>query len=98
MISVETVYEKLKECYDPEIPLNIVDLGLVYDVKAEAGRVSVRMTLTSSHCPLAGFLAEQVRSKLLEIDGVSSADVELVWDPPWTPDRIRREIRDAFAR
>ncbi len=97
MITQDIVREKLKECYDPEIPLNIVDLGLVYGVSIEGDSVHVDMTLTSAHCPLAGVLAENVRAKLTEIDGVKSADVKLVWDPPWTPDRISQEAKDALG-
>jgi metal-sulfur cluster biosynthetic enzyme len=97
MVTVDQVTEKLRECYDPEIPLNIVDLGLVYGVDVQEDEVRVRMTLTSSHCPLAGYLAENVRRKILEIDGVASADVQLVWDPPWSPERISREAKDALG-
>jgi metal-sulfur cluster biosynthetic enzyme len=91
------VLDKLRECTDPEIPLNIVDLGLVYGLDVSGGRVTVRLTLTSPHCPLAGFLAEEVRAKVLEVEGVTSAKVALVWDPPWTPERIRRDTRDALG-
>jgi metal-sulfur cluster biosynthetic enzyme len=97
MITREQVLERLKECYDPEIPINIVDLGLVYEVTADGDRVLVRMTLTSSHCPLAGVLTAEVEDKLRTIEGVESARVELVWDPPWTPDRISRETRESLG-
>jgi FeS assembly SUF system protein len=97
MITREQVLERLKECYDPEIPINIVDLGLVYDVTVEDDQIHVRMTLTSPHCPLAGVLSEEVEAKVKEIEGVGSVRVELVWDPPWTPDRISRETRDSLG-
>jgi len=97
MLNREQILERLKECYDPEIPINIVDLGLVYDVAVEGESVHVRMTLTSQHCPLAGVLSEEVESKLKEIEGVKNARVELVWDPPWTPERISRETRDSLG-
>lgn len=93
----EQILDRLKECYDPEIPINIVDLGLVYDVAVDGGSVLVRMTLTSPHCPLAGVLSAEVESKLREIEGVKDAAVELVWDPPWTPERISRETRDSLG-
>jgi FeS assembly SUF system protein len=97
MINREQILEKLKECYDPEIPINIVDLGLVYDVSIEDDSVHVRMTLTSPHCPLAGVLSNEVERRLAEVEGVGRAEVELVWDPPWTPERISRETRDSLG-
>jgi FeS assembly SUF system protein len=97
MITREQVLERLKECYDPEIPINVVDLGLVYDVMVDGDQVHVQMTLTSPHCPLAGVLSAEVEDKLKEIEGVGSARVELVWDPPWTPDRISRDTRESLG-
>jgi FeS assembly SUF system protein len=97
MINREQILEKLKECYDPEIPINIVDLGLVYDVSIEGDSVRVRMTLTSPHCPLAGVLSNEVERRLAEVEGAGRAEVELVWDPPWTPERISRETRDSLG-
>ena len=93
MVTLETVMEALKTCYDPEIPINIVDLGLVYDVQVQDDRVRIALTLTSPHCPLAGVLQEDVRRKLESLDGVRHADVNLVWEPPWTPDRIRPDAK-----
>ena len=82
-----TVIEVLKTCYDPEIPVDIYSLGLIYDVDARAdGSVDIRMTLTSPACPVAGSLPPEVESKVRAIDGVTSAKVEVVWDPQWTPD------------
>ena len=76
----------LKTCYDPEIPVDIYELGLIYDVSAdEAGKVHVTMTLTSPACPVAGTLPPEVRQKIQErVDEVSAAEVEVVWDPPGT--------------
>jgi FeS assembly SUF system protein len=89
------VLEKLKECYDPEIPVNIVDLGLVYEVNIDPSkdRVDVRMTLTALGCPMAGDVMEDVREHLLELPGVKDAGVELTYDPPWSPDRMTEEAR-----
>ena len=90
----QQVLAKLKECYDPELPCNIVDLGLVYDVqlKPVAGtddtRIDVKMTLTSQACPLAGQISAQVQRKLLELRGVGEANVEVVFDPPWSLARV----------
>ena len=86
----QQVLAKLKECYDPELPCNIVDLGLVYDVQlkpvagTEDTRIDVKMTLTSQACPLAGQISAQVQRKLLELQGVGEANVEVVFDPPWS--------------
>jgi FeS assembly SUF system protein len=84
------VVEVLQSCYDPEIPVNIYELGLVYnvDVKAETGEVNVRMTLTSPACPVAGSLPPEVEAKIRAVPGVSKVSVEVVWDPPWTPDKM----------
>ncbi len=83
--------EALREIYDPEIPINIVDLGLIYRISEKDGKVSVDMTLTAQGCPMAGSLAEEVKERLEKLEGVEEATVHLVWDPPWTPDRINKE-------
>lgn len=78
------VIDVLKTVYDPEIPVNIYELGLVYDVQVKPeGAVSVRMTLTAPNCPVAEILPNQVRQRILNLEGVAAADVELVFDPPW---------------
>mgnify|MGYP003576274479 CR=1 FL=1 len=84
------VIEVLQTCYDPEIPVNIYELGLVYDVdvKEDTGDVSVRMTLTSPACPVAGSLPPEVKAKIRTVPGVGKVSVEVVWDPPWTPDKM----------
>lgn len=92
------VWEVLRTCYDPEIPVNIVDLGLVYDMLIEptpAGnsRVGVKMTLTAPGCGMGGVIARDAQEKLLMLDGVESADVEIVWDPPWHQSMISAEGR-----
>ena len=84
----EQVIDALRTVYDPEIPVNIYELGLVYSIDARSENVVVRMTLTSPGCPVAGTLPMEVASRVEEIPGVKSARVELVWDPPWSPDRI----------
>ena len=90
MVTKEDVMEVLKKCYDPEIPINIVDLGLVYDVDIEGDRVHIKMTLTTPGCPMSAMIVDNVRQKVESIDGIKNAEVELVWDPPWTPDRISK--------
>ena len=83
------VIETIKTCYDPEIPVDIYALGLIYTVKAlSGGRVEVTMTLTSPACPVAGTLPGEVESKIRAIDGVTHVKVELVWDPPWDKDMM----------
>lgn len=85
MASDEQVLEALKECYDPEIPINVVDLGLVYGVQVEGSTVKIDLTLTSIGCPLAGELVAQVAAQARTVEGIETADVNLVWSPPWTP-------------
>ncbi|SES70106.1 FeS assembly SUF system protein [Methanococcoides vulcani] len=91
MVTKEDVMEVLKKCYDPEIPINIVDLGLVYDVDVEGDRAHIKMTLTTPGCPMAAMIVDNVKQKVESIDGIKKAEVELVWDPPWTPDRISKK-------
>ena len=97
VLTKETVVEALKECYDPEIPINVVDLGLIYDVQVDEDVVHVKMTLTARGCPMAGFIAENVKKKLEEIEGVKKAEVEVVWDPPWTPERLSPEAKKTLG-
>ena len=86
--------EALKEIYDPEIPVDIYDLGLIYELTVdEKGNAIVRMTLTSPACPVAESLPMQVHQKLLEVNGINDVDLQLVWDPPWTKDRMSDEAK-----
>jgi FeS assembly SUF system protein len=83
------VTEALKTVYDPEIPVNIYEMGLIYDVFVDAGaRVGIRMTLTAPACPAAQSLPVEVREKAAKVPGVSEAKVEIVWEPPWTQERM----------
>jgi FeS assembly SUF system protein len=85
----DRVIAALKTCYDPELPVNIYELGLIYDLKTDAaGAVAIRMTLTSPGCPVAGSLVNDVQAKVQAVPGVTSAHVELVWDPPWDRSRM----------
>jgi FeS assembly SUF system protein len=82
----ERVVGVLKTCFDPEIPVNIYELGLIYEIKVDAASaVAVKMTLTSPMCPVAGSLPPEVEGKIKKVAGVTAVKVELVWDPPWTP-------------
>jgi metal-sulfur cluster biosynthetic enzyme len=85
MITNEQVYEALKECYDPEIPVNIVDLGLVYGVTIIDDWVGVKMTLTTPGCGMADAIVSKVRERIMRIPGVQDGDVRLVWQPAWNP-------------
>jgi FeS assembly SUF system protein len=85
----EKVLAALRTCYDPEIPVNIFELGLIYEMNVDSeGAVSIKMTLTSPACPVAGTLPGEVQSKVQGIPGVKSVKVELVWDPPWDKSRM----------
>lgn len=90
----EDVIAAIRECYDPEIPVNIYDLGLIYDVHvSETSKVDLVMTLTSPHCPVAEILPAQVKSRVEQVEGVYEVDLELTWDPPWTPDNMSEEAK-----
>ena len=83
------VLEKVRTVYDPEIPINIYELGLIYELKVEpSGQVHIKMTLTAPACPEAGTIPPRVESEVREVPGGSDVQVELVWDPPWTPNRM----------
>jgi len=90
----ERVVEVLKTCYDPEIPVNIYDLGLIYEVKVQEGNdVFVKMTLTSPACPVAETLPPEVEQKIREIPDVNNAKVEITFDPPWDKDMMSEEAK-----
>ncbi|MDX1952096.1 MAG: iron-sulfur cluster assembly protein [Verrucomicrobiota bacterium] len=92
-VSEQEVWDRLRHCYDPEIPLNIVDLGLVYDVIVNGSRVDVKMTLTAPGCHMGGQIAGDAQSKILDLEHVEEANVELIWDPPWHQSMISAEGR-----
>ncbi len=96
----EEVREQLRTVFDPEIGINVVDLGLIYDIRLfdiEGGtKVEIDMTLTAMGCPLAGMLEENVRQAALEA-GAKEAAVNIVFDPPWTPDRLSEDVRDMLG-
>ena len=93
-ITKEMILEKLKEVIDPEIGIDVVNLGLIYEVKINPDNtVYVKMTMTTPGCPLTMWLLQAVEQKILEIPGVKDAEIELTFDPPWTPDRISKEIK-----
>ena len=87
----DDVLGALKEVYDPEIPVNIVDLGLVYGVEVDEGDVRVKMTLTFAGCGMGPYIAQQAEWAVAEMDEVEDIEVEVVFDPPWTPDMITED-------
>ena len=100
-LTQEEILTALKECYDPEIPVNIVDMGLIYEIKvkppdppnSEGEEVEVEMTLTAPGCPSSGYISDQVKQRLLRIPGVTNASVNIVWYPQWTPERLSADAR-----
>jgi metal-sulfur cluster biosynthetic enzyme len=87
-ITEQEVYDALREVYDPEIPVSVVDLGLIYDIKIIDDWVGVKMTLTTPGCGMAGEISNQVRERVLDIPAVHECDVRLVWAPQWTPEMM----------
>jgi len=79
----EKIIEEIKKIYDPEIPVNIYELGLIYDVTVKKKNVSVKMTLTTPNCPVAESLPKEVKDSIMNVNGVEKVDLDLVWDPPW---------------
>jgi metal-sulfur cluster biosynthetic enzyme len=93
-LTKDVIKEALKSVYDPEIPVNVVDLGLVYDVQVnEGGNVYVQMTLTFPGCGMGPFIAQQAEWAIQDIEGVEDVEIEMVFDPPWTPELISEEAK-----
>ncbi len=98
-LSEKDIYSALSEVYDPEIPINIVDLGLIYNISVdEKNNVDVDMTMTVRGCPMHALITQQAKKKIEEIEGVGNVNVKLVWDPPWTPDRISKEAKEKLQK
>ena len=94
MVKKEQVLDVLKEIFDPELPVNIVDLGLIYDIKISAKDVvTIDMTLTAVGCPMHVFISREIEEKVNSIPGVKGCTVNIVWEPPWTPERMSRKAR-----
>jgi len=93
-VRIDLIIERLKDVYDPEIPVNIYDLGLIYNVDIdEENKVSIIMTLTAPGCPVADILLEDVRQAALSVENIQEADVELTFDPPWDKSMMSEEAR-----
>lgn len=95
-MTTDEVREELKLVFDPELGINVVDLGLIYDIKIDDKKVAIDMTLTSIGCPLAGFLQEEIESTIKKL-GAEEVDVEFVYDPPWSPDMVSDEVKDMLG-
>jgi metal-sulfur cluster biosynthetic enzyme len=91
------IMENLKQIYDPEIPMNIVDLGLIYGFEWTGDDVLLKMTLTAPGCPVAGILAEEVKNAIEKVPQIHGAKVDLIWDPPWTPERMSEFAKRQFG-
>ena len=97
MVSKETVMEQLKEIIDPEVGVNIVDMGLIYEVKIEEENVDVEMTLTSPSCPAGPQLVNSSQAVVQQLDGVESVNVHVVWEPRWTPELMSEDAKDELG-
>jgi FeS assembly SUF system protein len=90
----EQIVEQIKTCYDPEIPVNIYELGLIYDIDVQPdGRTEVKMTLTSPNCPAAQSIPAEVEEKVKSVDGVTDAVIEIVWEPTWTIEMMSEDAK-----
>jgi len=93
VLSADTVRQALRQVKDPELDMNIVDLGLVYDVEVDGGLVRINMTLTSPGCPAGPMITNDIYKAVRALEGVSDVDIDIVWEPYWTPERIDPKIR-----
>ena len=91
------VIEALREVYDPEIPVNVYDLGLIYDIKVEDDNVHILMSLTSPTCPTADYIQEMIKEAVEALDFTKEVTVELTFDPPWTPDRVSMDAKEELG-
>ena len=82
------IIEEIRKIYDPEIPVNIYELGLIYDIKVEGNKAKIEMTLTSPNCPVAESLPKEVKEGAMQVEEIDNVDLQLVWDPPWTKDMM----------
>jgi len=97
-VTQEEVYSALRKCMDPEIPVNVVDLGLIYDVKVnEENNIDIEMTMTTRGCPLHDTLVSDVKRYVGKINGVACVNVSIVWDPPWSVDKMEPTVRDQLG-
>ena len=84
----DKIIEEIRKIYDPELPVNIYELGLIYDIKVEGEKAEIKMTLTTPNCPVAESLPKEVKEGAMQVEGINDVDLQLVWDPPWTKDMM----------
>ena len=82
------IIEEIRKIYDPELPVNIYELGLIYDIKVDGSKAEIKMTLTTPNCPVAESLPKEVKEGAMQVEGIDNVDLQLVWDPPWTKDMM----------
>ena len=87
------IIEEIRKIYDPELPVNIYELGLIYDIKVEGRKAEIKMTLTTPNCPVADSLPEEVKNKIKEIPEVNEVEIEMTFDPPWSKDLMSEEAK-----
>lgn len=97
MVTPDDVYTELKQVFDPEIPVNIVDLGLIYDVQVDGEDCNIKMTLTSQACPEARTIPDVMKRRVNSLEGIADTNIDIVWDPPWTPQLISEEGRQILG-
>ena len=97
MVTEEEVRQALKEVIDPELNINIVDLGLVYEIEVEDDRVEILMTLTTPGCPLSGVFDEMVRQEVGAVEGVNEVEVDMTFEPSWTPEKVSEDAKDELG-
>jgi len=98
LITEESIWQALQNVLDPEIGLSVVDMGLIYEVKVkDEGKVYVKMTLTVPGCPMHALITQNVKNEVERLEGVKEAEVELTFDPPWTPERMSEALRKRFG-
>ena len=90
-VSLDDIKEALRDVYDPEIPVNVYDLGLIYDIRLNGGEVYVQMTLTAPGCGMGPYIAQNAEWRIAEIEGVEDVEVDMVFDPPWNPEMITED-------
>lgn len=90
-VTIEEIQEALRDVYDPEIPVNVLDLGLIYDIQLNGNQVYIQMTLTAPGCGMGPYIAQNAEWRIAEIEGIDEVEVDMVFDPPWTPEMITED-------
>lgn len=97
MITKEQVFEALKNVFDPEIPINVVDMGLIYEIDIKEDIVNIKMTLTAPGCPMHTMISQDVKDQVTAKTGAKEVNVQMVWEPRWTPDRMTQDARKTLG-